>query len=125
MAFDATGNKIVSASTDGTARLYNTMTGACLHVLSGHEGEISKVAFNPHGSKVITASSDKTCRLWDVETGDCMQSECAQCTCKHSRIPLAEERERRARSRALGSACADANIMSAPPCSPRSTLWAH
>lgn len=34
-------------SADGTARLYNSMTGVCSHTLVGHEGEISKVAFNP------------------------------------------------------------------------------
>jgi len=34
-------------SADGTARLYNTNTGVCLHTLIGHEGEISKVAYNP------------------------------------------------------------------------------
>jgi hypothetical protein len=28
-------------------RLYNTMTGSCLATLTGHTGEISKVAFNP------------------------------------------------------------------------------
>jgi dynein assembly factor with WDR repeat domains 1 len=49
------------------------MTGACLAVLIGHEGEISKVCFNPQGQKILTASSDKTARLWDVESGECLQ----------------------------------------------------
>lgn len=31
-------------------RLYNTMTGSCLATLTGHTGEISKVAFNPQVS---------------------------------------------------------------------------
>ena len=62
MAFDSSGGKFVSASADGTARVYNTMTGVCLHTLIGHEGEISKVSFNPQGTRVITASSDKSCR---------------------------------------------------------------
>jgi hypothetical protein len=47
VCFDATGKRFVSASADATARIYNTMTGQCLHTLSGHEGEISKVSFNP------------------------------------------------------------------------------
>jgi len=49
------------------------MTGACQAILSGHEGEISKVAFSPQGSRVLTASSDKTARIWETETGDCLQ----------------------------------------------------
>jgi WD40 repeat protein len=32
-------------------RLYNTMTGSCLATLTGHTGEISKVAFNPQVSR--------------------------------------------------------------------------
>ena len=51
MCFDATGKRFVSASADATARIYNTMTGQCLHTLSGHEGEISKVSFNPQVSQ--------------------------------------------------------------------------
>ncbi len=35
--------RLVTASADGTARVYNTMTGACVSILVGHEGEISKV----------------------------------------------------------------------------------
>jgi len=49
------------------------MTGACIAILIGHEGEISKVQFSPNGAKIITASSDRTCRLWAVETGECLQ----------------------------------------------------
>jgi dynein assembly factor with WDR repeat domains 1 len=60
VSFNVTGTKLVTASADGNARIYNTMTGACQTVLAGHEGEISKVAFNPQGSRILTASSDKT-----------------------------------------------------------------
>eukprot|EP01030_Chromulinospumella_sphaerica_P031105 gene31105-31700_t len=49
------------------------MTGACHAILSGHEGEISKVTFNPQGSRILTASSDNTSRIWEVETGECLQ----------------------------------------------------
>ena len=54
--------QLVTASADGTARVYNTQTGACQAILIGHEGEISKVCFNPQGTKILTASSDKTAR---------------------------------------------------------------
>lgn len=55
-------------------RLYNTITGSCLATLTGHTGEISKVAFNPQGTELLTASSDRTCRLWDAESGECLQA---------------------------------------------------
>ena len=43
MNFNSTGTKLVTASADCTARVYNVMTGTCTGILLGHEGEISKV----------------------------------------------------------------------------------
>ena len=34
VAFNLTGSKLVTASADGSARIYNTMTGACLAILT-------------------------------------------------------------------------------------------
>lgn len=46
VSFNATGSKLVTASADGTSRVFNTMTGACQAILIGHEGEISKVCLS-------------------------------------------------------------------------------
>jgi dynein assembly factor with WDR repeat domains 1 len=43
VSFNSTGSKLVTASADSTARVYNSNTGACASILVGHEGEISKV----------------------------------------------------------------------------------
>lgn len=43
VGFNATGSRLVTASADGTSRVFNSMTGACQAILIGHEGEISKV----------------------------------------------------------------------------------
>lgn len=47
VAFNSTGTRLVTASADSTARVYNVNNGVCLAVLSGHEGEISKALYNP------------------------------------------------------------------------------
>lgn len=44
VSFNATGSRLVTASADGTSRVFNTMNGACQAILIGHEGEISKVS---------------------------------------------------------------------------------
>ncbi|CAE8712188.1 unnamed protein product, partial [Polarella glacialis] len=62
----------VEGAADEASKM-EVMTGACISILIGHEGEISKVQFSPNGYKIITASSDRTCRLWSVETGECLQ----------------------------------------------------
>ena len=43
VAFDMTGQYVVSGSADATARCYNTRTLACYSVLVDHDGEISSV----------------------------------------------------------------------------------
>jgi len=45
IAFDYTGQRLLTASADGTARCYNSTTHSLLSKMEGHEGEISKVRF--------------------------------------------------------------------------------
>lgn len=35
ITFNSTGTKLVTASADGTARVYNVMNGACTAILTG------------------------------------------------------------------------------------------
>ena len=49
----------MTASADGTARIYNTMTGACQAILIGHEGEISKVR-----CAVVLKPHNRSCTHW-------------------------------------------------------------
>lgn len=53
----------MTASADGTGKVYNVHTGECIAELLGHQGEISKVSFNPSGNKIITGSADNTARI--------------------------------------------------------------
>ena len=45
VAFDMTGQYLLTASADGTARCYNATTHTLISKFEGHEGEISKVSF--------------------------------------------------------------------------------
>ena len=66
LAFGPGGDRVVTGSTDGTARVWDTATGRQLLVLRGHRAAVSSVAFA--AGRVATASQDGTVRVWDVAT---------------------------------------------------------
>ena len=65
------GSLVVTASRDGTARLWSVESGECLRTLVGHLDAVVDVDFAPSGSTVLTASKDGTACIWTVETGEC------------------------------------------------------
>jgi len=69
VAFSPDGTRVVTASVDATARLWDAKDGTPLATLQGHTGYARAVAFSPDGTRVATASGDKTARLWDTNDG--------------------------------------------------------
>jgi WD40 repeat protein len=65
-AFSADGARVVTASEDRTARVWDWVTGQAIAVLTGHGGAVSSAAFSPDGARVVTTSIDKTARVWDA-----------------------------------------------------------
>jgi WD40 repeat protein len=68
-AFSPDGKRVVTASDDNTARLWDADTGKEAAVLKGHTNRVWSAAFSPDGKRVVTASADNTARLWDADTG--------------------------------------------------------
>jgi WD40 repeat protein/serine/threonine protein kinase/TPR repeat protein len=68
-AFSPDGTRILTASSDKTARIWDAHTGIELAVLSGHRERLSSAAFSPDGTRILTASIDRTARIWDARTG--------------------------------------------------------
>ena len=64
-AFSLDGRHILTASGDGTARLWRN-DGQPLTVLKGHFGSVQSVALSPDGQRILTAGNDGTARLWDI-----------------------------------------------------------
>ena len=71
IVYSPRGDRIMSCSSDYTARLWDVESGTCIRILSDHIGSVNGVAFSPLGDTVVSASSDRTARVWDVETGEC------------------------------------------------------
>jgi dipeptidyl aminopeptidase/acylaminoacyl peptidase len=66
--FSPDGQRVVTASDDETARLWDAATGQSIGKLMRHEDRVSSAQFSPDGQRVVTASWDKTARLWDALT---------------------------------------------------------
>jgi len=73
-AFSPDGSRIVTASGDNTARIWDAASAKEIAVLRGHGTDIFSLsvhsaAFSPDGSRIVTASQDKTARIWDATRG--------------------------------------------------------
>ena len=66
--FSPDGRRILTASADKTARLWDSTTGVPIGEPMRHEDEIVDAAFSPDGARIATASKDRTARLWDAAT---------------------------------------------------------
>jgi hypothetical protein len=64
------GQAILSASSDGTVRLWRAGDLVPLRVLSGHTTTVWSAAYSPDGATIVSASEDNTVRIWDAATGD-------------------------------------------------------
>jgi WD40 repeat protein len=59
---------IVTASSDGTAIIWNAETGEPVHTLEAHSAPVNSAAYSPDGRSIITASSDRTAIIWNADT---------------------------------------------------------
>ncbi|HLK26900.1 MAG TPA: AAA family ATPase [Caulobacteraceae bacterium] len=67
--FSHDGERVVTAASDDTARIWDVGRGAALTVLKGHTDRVWTARFSPDGQRVVTASEDHTARLWDARSG--------------------------------------------------------
>jgi WD40 repeat protein len=63
--FSADGQRIVTASRDGSARVWSA-AGRLLYAMNGHDNGAVTAEFSPNGRLVVTAAFDQTARVWDV-----------------------------------------------------------
>lgn len=67
--FSPDGRRLVTASVDQTARLWDAETGEALSEAMRHDGRVVHAEFSRAGDRVLTASWDKTIKVWEVRSG--------------------------------------------------------
>lgn len=75
--FSPDGKKVVTASKDNTAKIWDVSSGSLLADLKGHTDFVIHAQFSPDGKKVLTQSYDITgwkdnqgrVKIWDAESG--------------------------------------------------------
>jgi WD40 repeat protein/serine/threonine protein kinase len=72
-ALSSDGRMLITAHTDGLARLWDLEGGAELRRLTGHSGQVWDVAFAADGRTALTGGEDGSARLWDVASGTELQ----------------------------------------------------
>jgi WD40 repeat protein len=65
-AFSPDGRRIVTASHDGTARIWDVATHRTLGPPLEHPGAVKAVAFSPDGRHILTGDTTGCAWLWDA-----------------------------------------------------------
>ena len=65
VSFSPDGKRIVTASDDNTARVWD-LSGQQIAELKGHTSPVYSASFSPDGKRIVTASFDNTARVWDL-----------------------------------------------------------
>ena len=73
-AFSPDGARILTASADNTAKLWDAASGKLIASFAHQDADVNDAAFSPDGARILTASADKTAKLWDAASGKLIAS---------------------------------------------------
>ena len=71
--FSPDGARILAASADNSAKLWDAVSGKLLTSFA-HQDEVFQAEFSPDGARILTASRDKSAKLWDAASGKLIAS---------------------------------------------------
>jgi WD40 repeat protein len=70
IAWQPSGERIVTASADGTVRVWDLAQQRCIQVLEAHRGPIRDLAMSADGRTVLSAGQDGSVGVWDIVGGN-------------------------------------------------------
>jgi WD40 repeat protein len=63
------GKKVVSASSDGTVKVWNLKSGALIMTIDVQSESVNSCAVSPDGKRIVTASDDHSVKIWNSDNG--------------------------------------------------------
>ncbi|MBS1789260.1 MAG: TIR domain-containing protein [Acidobacteria bacterium] len=72
-SFSSDGKFALTGSNDKSVRLWDVVTGQCLHILKGHTDTVQGVALSNDMRRALSGSEDGNIRLWDIENERCLR----------------------------------------------------
>ena len=69
VAVSPDGRRIITGSSDNTAKVWDAATGQEILTLKGHTDRVNAIVVSPDGRRIVTGSSDNTAKVWDAATG--------------------------------------------------------
>lgn len=66
--YDPAGKRLVTASMDGTAKLWDANSGTLLATFH-HTHVVNGVGFSPDGTRIATGSWDRSVKIWNADSG--------------------------------------------------------
>ncbi len=65
--FNTYGDRIVTACTDHTTKIWNANTGTCLQTFEGHSNAVINAIYDQQGDRIVTYSYDSIAIVWTAD----------------------------------------------------------
>lgn len=72
--FSNDGKRLVSASGDNTAKVWDAESGRELKSFVGHSSYLMSAQFSSDDRLIVTSSNDRTAKIWNARTGESLQT---------------------------------------------------
>ena len=81
------GGHLLVASVQDTIHIYNTITFKTIHILKGHQGEVTSVCWSIDDLKLVSCADNGSVYEWNISTGERIHEVVVK-TCSFSYIAL-------------------------------------
>lgn len=72
--FSHDGTRVLTASRDSSAHLWDAVSGRSIRVFDEHGGPVFEASFSKDDYRIHTVSGDRNLRLWNVSSGDLIEA---------------------------------------------------